>query len=117
MPLSPQPSSSMANASTIGLGERDECVPRLRAYRSYLKVVIAAIIASGMFLAAQRLMESLQNCSVEPSWALIFPVVLALIYRILNAYGWTLVLRALGARDVNGAAAIIRRICVLPSRD
>lgn len=57
-----------------------------------------------MFFAAQRLLASIEAQKIEISWSLASAFILAVVYRVSNAYGWALVLRSIGTR-VDGALA------------
>ena len=66
------------------------------------------LTAATVLLIARAMQTLLPNCELLPSFLspwLIAAAVLAMVYRVVNAYGWALVLRAMD-QDVDGIHAV-----------
>lgn len=75
-----------------------------RFFKPACQLVMALGISLSMALAGSKLVESSHLRWSHLSWMMGALLLLAIAYRVINAYGWTLVLNAMGA-DVRGGEA------------
>ncbi len=74
-------------------------------FRRTITVVMVFGIAASMAIAGWNLFQSVDWLLLRSVWTLPLAFALAILYRVVNAYGWAIVLRAMGS-TVNDVAAI-----------
>jgi glycosyltransferase involved in cell wall biosynthesis len=67
-------------------------------FRGVLLTGVGTCIAACMFFAGQSLVQNIDVLKEGPSWLIANAVALAILYRVANTFGWTLILQSLGAR-------------------
>jgi glycosyltransferase 2 family protein len=92
-------------ASTRSLAEsRSTSSLTARVLLAASRLVIPIVILISMGLAGWKLLGSANLQWSHLTWSMTTALVLAIAYRVINAYGWTLVLRAMGTHVDGGTA-------------
>ena len=80
-----------------------------RVHRQFFRRIVTVLMVFGisvsMAIAGWKLFQSVDWLSLRAVWTLPVAFAIAIIYRVVNAYGWAIVLRAMG-KTVNNAAVI-----------
>lgn len=95
---------SLAASTRSMAEERSTSNPVARVLHAVAKLAIPVVILISMGLAGWKLLGSANLQWSHLTWGMTAALVLAIAYRVINAYGWTLVLRAMGT-DVDGGTA------------
>lgn len=96
--------SNSANGARDQVASADNKLNTLNRYQVLSKIAIGIAVAFFIGLGIHQLMSRLETTPSYLSAGFFLGITLAVVYRVINAYGWALILNSLGGK-VDGEAA------------